>query len=66
MKVYESMQPKDAAKIFDDLQLGILMEVAVNMKESSLASVLAKMKPEKARELTIRLATKRNAHIFDN
>lgn len=66
VKVYESMQPKDAAKIFDDLQLGILMEVAVNMKKSSLASVLAKMKPEKARELTIRLATKRNAHIFDN
>lgn len=58
VKVYESMQPKDAAKIFNDLQLGILIEVATNMKESSLAPILAKMQAEKARELTAKLATK--------
>ena len=65
VKIYESMQPKDAAKIFDDLQLGILIKVTINMKESSLAPILAKMKPEKARELTTRLATKKNSYMLD-
>ena len=66
VKIYESMQPKDAAKIFNDLQLEILIEVAINMKESHLAPILAKMQTEKARELTAKLATRKNAHIFNN
>ena len=57
VKVYESMKPKEAAKIFNDLQIGVLVEMTLNMKESRLAAILSEMKPEKARELTSILAT---------
>ena len=57
VKVYESMKPKEAAKIFNDLQIGVLVEMTLSMKESRLAAILAEMKPEKARELTSILAT---------
>ena len=57
VKVYENMKPKEAAKIFNDLQIGILIEMSLNMKESKLALILADMKPEKVRELTSILAT---------
>ena len=57
VKVYESMKPKEAAKIFNDLQIGVLVELALNMKESRLAAILSEMTPEKARELTSILAT---------
>ena len=66
VKIYENMQPKDAAKIFDDLRVGILIKVAINMKESSLAPIIARMQTEKARQLTAKLATKKNAYIFDD
>jgi hypothetical protein len=42
---------------FNDLQIGILIEMSLNMKESKLALILADMKPEKVRELTSILAT---------
>jgi flagellar motility protein MotE (MotC chaperone) len=57
VKVYESMKPKEAAKIFNDLQIGVLVEMTLSMKESRLAAILSEMKPEKARELTSILAT---------
>ncbi|MCE2992853.1 MAG: MotE family protein [Alphaproteobacteria bacterium] len=59
VKVYESMKPQDAAKIFEQLQMSILIEVSVHMKEAKLAQVLAKMDPYKAKELTIELANRR-------
>ncbi len=56
VKIYENMKPKDAARIFEDLELDTLLEVAERMKERKLAPVMAKMKPEKAREMTVELA----------
>lgn len=56
VKVYESMKPKDAARIFEKLEMEILIDVTVRMKEVKMAAVLAKMDSEKARELTVRLA----------
>ncbi len=55
VKIYENMKPKDAAKIFEDLELATLLEVAERMKERKLAPVMAKMNPEKAREMTVEL-----------
>ena len=55
VKVYEKMKPKNAAEIFETLELDILLEVAGNMKESSLANILANMNPKKARTLTTEL-----------
>ncbi len=55
VKIYENMKPKDAAKIFEELELETLLEVAERMKERKLAPVMAKMNPEKAREMTVEL-----------
>ena len=59
VKIYESMKPQDAAKIFEQLQMSILVEVADHMKEVKLAQVLAKMDAYKAKELTVELANRR-------
>jgi flagellar motility protein MotE (MotC chaperone) len=60
IKIYEGMKPKDAAKIFDELQMSVMILVAQQMKENKLAAIVAEMKPEKARDLTMALATRQN------
>lgn len=55
VKIYENMKPKDAATIFEDLEMDTLLEVAERMKERKLAPIMAKMNPEKAREVTVEL-----------
>jgi flagellar motility protein MotE (MotC chaperone) len=60
VKIYENMKPKDAAKIFEDLEMNTLLDVAERMKERKLAPVMAKMNPEKAREMTVELSQLRN------
>lgn len=61
VKVYEAMKPADAAKIFEQLQMSILIEVSVKMKEVKLAQILAKMDPIKAKELTMELANRKKS-----
>ena len=56
VKIYENMKPKEAAKIFEDMEMDILLEVAERMKERKLSPIMAKMNPEKAREMTVELA----------
>ena len=56
-RMYESMRAKDAARIFDRLELSILVKVARAMKPAKVADVMAKMQPEVAERLTIELAT---------
>lgn len=56
VKVYEGMKPKDAARIFDTLDLDILIEVMSRMSERKMSPVLAAMNPERARTVTIMLA----------
>lgn len=60
VKVYESMKPKDAARIFDILEMRILLEMVERMKEAKMAPILAKMDGESAKALTIELANRRN------
>lgn len=52
VKIYENMKPKDAAKIFEELDLDTLLLVAEQMKERKLAPIMAKMTPGKAKEVT--------------
>jgi flagellar motility protein MotE (MotC chaperone) len=59
VKVYESMKPRDAATIFNDLEMPVLLQVVDRMKEAKAAPVLAAMQPDKARDLTTRLAQMR-------
>jgi flagellar motility protein MotE (MotC chaperone) len=54
--MYESMKPKDAARIFDRLDLNILVDVSTKMKPATMAAILAQMSPETAERLTVELA----------
>lgn len=56
VKIYEAMKPKDAAKIFNELEMPVLLKVVSNMKEIKVAPVIASMDPVKARELSIELS----------
>lgn len=56
VKIYEGMKPKEAAKIFDELQLSVMIGVARQMKENKLAAIVSEMQPTKARDLTMALA----------
>ena len=55
-KIYESMKPKDATRIFDELDMNTLLMVAERMKEPKLAPIMAKMNPTKATEITVKLS----------
>ncbi len=59
VKIYEKMKPKHAARIFNGLDMDILLNVASMMKESKMAEVLAAMQSDKANKLTVELATRR-------
>jgi flagellar motility protein MotE (MotC chaperone) len=59
VKLYEGMRPRDAATIFDDLEMPVLLEILGRMGERKAAPVLAAMKPERARLLTTELARSR-------
>ena len=56
VKIYEAMKPKDAARIFEQLDLDTLLIVAERMKERRLAPVMAQMNPEKAKDITVQLS----------
>ena len=59
VKVYETMKPRDAAAIFDVLDMHVLLEVLDRMNERKAAGVLAAMQPERARLATQMLAQMR-------
>ena len=61
VKIYENMKAKDAARIFEELDMAILLPVTERMKERKLAAVLAKMNTNNAMALTIQLAQRRSA-----
>lgn len=56
VKLYEQMKPRDAAVIFNDLDMQVLLPVIDRMKEIKAAPILAAMQPEKARAVTAALA----------
>lgn len=56
--MYETMKPKDAAKIFDRLDIKVLMDVASQMKPQVMSAIMAQMSPENAERLTVELAAK--------
>ncbi|MEQ9123094.1 MAG: hypothetical protein RIM80_11075, partial [Alphaproteobacteria bacterium] len=51
-KAYKAMKPKDAARLFNDLDMDLLTAIAREISPRVLAPVLAKMEPKRARELT--------------
>ena len=63
--MYETMKPKEAATIFDQLDMGVLMRVAKAMNPRKMAPVLARMDPMKAKSLTAGLATEQPEPSLD-
>ncbi|HEX7777223.1 MAG TPA: hypothetical protein VF449_11925 [Parvibaculum sp.] len=57
VKMYETMKPKEAARIFERLDMGVLIDVAKRMQPRKMSAVLAAMDPVAAQELTVELAT---------
>jgi flagellar motility protein MotE (MotC chaperone) len=54
--MYEAMRAKDAARVFDRLDMPVLIEIVREMNPRKMADVLAAMNPEAAEKLTIELA----------
>jgi flagellar motility protein MotE (MotC chaperone) len=61
VSMYENMKPKEAARIFDRLDLKILVEVSTAMNPRTMSAILAQMTPETAEKLTVELATRNGA-----
>ncbi|WP_343559765.1 MotE family protein [Kiloniella sp. b19] len=59
VKIYEAMKPKEAARIFDQLDMVVLLDVIERMKERKTAPILAKMSPDRAKSVTLELAQRR-------
>jgi flagellar motility protein MotE (MotC chaperone) len=59
--MYENMKSKDAARIFDRLDLKILVEVATQIKPAKMSEIMAAMTSESAERLTVELANRASA-----
>lgn len=54
--MYENMRPKDAANIFNNLDMPVLLQVAKTMSPRKMAPILAAMEAPRAQELTVQMA----------
>ena len=58
--MYEGMKAKDAAKIFERLDMKVLLDVASQINPRRMSDILPQMSPESAERLTIELANRAN------
>ena len=54
--MYEGMKPKDAAKVFDRLEMTVLYDIASQIAPRKMSEILGLMQPEAAERLTVELA----------
>ena len=54
--MYEAMKPKDAAKVFDRLEMPVLFEIASQIAPRKMSDILGQMSPEVAERLTVEMA----------
>jgi flagellar motility protein MotE (MotC chaperone) len=54
--MYEGMKPKDAARVFDRLEMPVLIEIASKIAPRKMSDILGVMSPEAAERLTVELA----------
>jgi flagellar motility protein MotE (MotC chaperone) len=54
--MYEGMKPKDAAKVFDRLEMSVLFEIASQIAPRKMSDILGLMSPEAAERLTVEMA----------
>lgn len=56
--MYENMKAKDAAKIFDRLDMRVLVDVATQLNPRRMSDIMAQMSAEAAERLTVELAAR--------
>lgn len=65
VKIYEKMKPKDASRIFEEMEMPILLDVVERMREAKTAPILANMSARKAKEVIAALAQRRSLPKLD-
>lgn len=55
-RIYQTMKPAKAARVFEQLELDVQVQVAQRMRDRSTAMLLAAMKPEAAAKLSMAMA----------
>jgi len=58
--MYEGMKPKDAARVFDRLEMGVLIDIASAIAPRKMSDILGLMSPEAAERLTVEMARRAN------
>ena len=56
--MYENMKAKEAARVFDRLDIKILVELAGLINPRKMSEILAQMSPEAAERLTVEIASR--------
>ena len=54
--MYEGMKPKDAAKVFDRLDMAVLIEIATQIAPRKMSDIMGLMSSEAAERLTVEMA----------
>jgi flagellar motility protein MotE (MotC chaperone) len=54
--MYESMKPKDAAKVFDRLEMPVLIQIASQIAPRKMSDIMGLMQTDAAERLTVELA----------
>lgn len=63
--MYEAMKAKDAARVFNGLDMTVLLSVVTAMKPQKVGDVLAAMEPAVAQRLTVAMATRQQTKVPD-
>ena len=58
VKMYSGMKPKDAARIFDRLDMNVLTGLVSQMNPRVMSAILAAMTPAAAERLTLEIASR--------
>lgn len=61
---YEKMKPKDAARVFNALEMTYLIDIVSRMNDARVAEIIGKMETIKAMELTMEMAKRRNPAVL--
>lgn len=59
VRMFQNMKPTEAARIFEQMELAILLELVEAMNERRAAPILAQMNPIRAQQITAELARRR-------
>ncbi len=59
VRMFQNMKPTEAARIFEQMELPILLELVEAMNERRAAPILAQMNPIRAQQVTAELARRR-------